>query len=99
MLVLSRKVGEEIAIDGVITIRILSVERGVVRLGIEAPRNVPIYRRELYQVVEQLNRRAMGAKPPVLATVLRQVRLYSPPPLTEPPTLEAATQPQTDEGR
>ena len=47
MLVLSRKSGERIVIGGDITLTVIDVGRGKVRLGIEAPRDVPIYRQEL----------------------------------------------------
>lgn len=47
MLVLSRKLGEKIIIGDQITITVLDVDRGKVRLGIEAPRSVPVYRQEL----------------------------------------------------
>ncbi|MCS6966705.1 MAG: carbon storage regulator CsrA [Candidatus Kapabacteria bacterium] len=78
MLVLSRKAGEEIAIDGIVSIRILSVERGIVRLGIEAPREVAVYRRELYCSVEHINRQAVATKPLSLVAALRGARLYAP---------------------
>ncbi|RME85713.1 MAG: carbon storage regulator [Zetaproteobacteria bacterium] len=44
MLVLTRKKGEAIAIGETITVRVLGVDRGQVRLGIEAPREVVIRR-------------------------------------------------------
>jgi carbon storage regulator len=47
MLVLSRKTTEEICIGPNIHITILSITDGRVRLGIEAPRDVPIHRTEL----------------------------------------------------
>jgi carbon storage regulator len=47
MLVLSRKVGERIVIDGGIEVVVLAVEGNRVRLGIEAPRDCPIVRGEL----------------------------------------------------
>lgn len=47
MLVLSRKLGEKICIGENICITVVDVERGKIRLGIDAPRNVPIYRQEL----------------------------------------------------
>jgi carbon storage regulator len=47
MLVLSRKLGEKVVIDGGITLTILEVERGRVRLGIDAPDDVRILRGEL----------------------------------------------------
>lgn len=47
MLVLSRKVNEKIVIDGGIVITVVKVEGGQVRLGIEAPSDVKVYREEL----------------------------------------------------
>lgn len=47
MLVLSRKLGEKILIGENISITIVDIDRGKIRLGIEAPRDVPIYRQEL----------------------------------------------------
>ena len=48
MLVLSRKPGQEVTIGGNVTIRVLENSRGGrVRLGIEAPRDVPIARGEI----------------------------------------------------
>jgi carbon storage regulator len=49
MLVLSRKVGEEIIIDGVIRVRIVDVGGGKVRLGITAPPDVTIDRQEIHE--------------------------------------------------
>ncbi|MBY0525290.1 MAG: carbon storage regulator [Gemmataceae bacterium] len=47
MLVLSRKLGEKIVIGDNICLTVIAVDRGKVRLGIEAPRTVPVYRQEL----------------------------------------------------
>lgn len=47
MLVLSRKLGEKIFIGENICITVVDIDRGKIRLGIEAPRDVPIYREEL----------------------------------------------------
>ena len=47
MLVLSRKLGEKIYINENICITIVDIDRGKIRLGIEAPRDVPIFRQEL----------------------------------------------------
>jgi carbon storage regulator len=47
MLVLSRKLGEKIYIGDNICITVVDIDRGKIRLGIDAPRNVPIYRQEL----------------------------------------------------
>jgi carbon storage regulator len=47
MLVLSRKLGEKIYINDNICLTIVNIERGKIRLGIEAPKNVPVFRKEL----------------------------------------------------
>jgi carbon storage regulator len=47
MLVLSRKLGEKIQISENITITVLEIDRGKIRLGIDAPRSVSILRQEL----------------------------------------------------
>lgn len=47
MLVLSRKLGEKIYINDNICITVVDIDRGKIRLGIEAPRDMPIFRQEL----------------------------------------------------
>lgn len=52
MLVISRKVNERIVIGDNITIVVSRVRGGVVRLGIEAPRDVPVHREEVVREIE-----------------------------------------------
>ncbi|MGH7240471.1 MAG: carbon storage regulator CsrA [Candidatus Saccharimonadales bacterium] len=47
MLVLSRKLGERIYIGDDICVTVIDIDRGKIRLGIEAPKNIPIYRGEI----------------------------------------------------
>ena len=47
MLVLSRKLGDKICIGDDIFITVVALDRGNVRLGIEAPRSVPVHRQEI----------------------------------------------------
>lgn len=47
MLVLSRKVNERIVIDGNIVVTVVKIDRNHVRLGIEAPGDIPVFREEL----------------------------------------------------
>lgn len=58
MLILGRKAGEAILIDGGVRIVVLSVDRKGVRLGIEAPADVRIVRDEIVGEVADENRRA-----------------------------------------
>lgn len=55
MLVLARKLDESIIIGDNIIVKIISVEKGVVKLGIEAPKEVSIVRSELLEGVKDLN--------------------------------------------
>ncbi len=64
MLVLRRKVGETIVVDGVINISVLAVEGERVKIGIVAPPNVTIVRQELLKA-------ANDSTPPVKEPVLR----------------------------
>ena len=58
MLVLSRRVGDSILLDGGIRIVVVSCDRGSVRLGIEAPPEVGIVRGELAIAIAEENQRA-----------------------------------------
>lgn len=51
MLTLPRKKGEVIRIGDTITITVVDIDRGKIRLGIDAPRDVPVYREEVYERV------------------------------------------------
>lgn len=58
MLVLSRKIGEVINIGSTVTVTVLSYDRGVVRLGIAAPKSVAVHRKEVYDKIIEINRQA-----------------------------------------
>ncbi len=55
MLVLARKLDESIVIGEDIVIKVISIDKGVVKLGIEAPRSVSIMRSELLEDVKDSN--------------------------------------------
>ena len=48
MLILSRRLGEKIVIGPDITLEVVSIKGGQVKLGITGPREVPVYRQEVY---------------------------------------------------
>ena len=58
MLVLTRKKGEEIFMNDDIRIIIKEIRGKQVRIGIEAPSTVPVYRGEIYRQIQEENRRA-----------------------------------------
>lgn len=59
MLVLSRKTGESVVIDGRIKVKVVRLEGDVVKLGIEAPPDVPVHRQEVYDEILQSNVQAL----------------------------------------
>ncbi len=71
MLVLSRKLNQSIMIGDDVRIVVVSVDRDTVKLGIEAPRAIPVHRSEVYEEIQLANRAAasgsevgeVGAKP------------------------------------
>ena len=63
MLVLSRKIDQRILIGTDVEVVVLGIEGDHVKLGIQAPRQIPVVRYELLQDVEEENRRAAAALP------------------------------------
>jgi carbon storage regulator len=59
MLILSRKPGESIIIDGRITVKIMRLEGDTVKVGIEAPIHVPVHRQEVYDEIQKNNQEAL----------------------------------------
>jgi len=62
MLVLTRKLGESIAIDDHIKITVVQIKGKQVRLGIQAPKETKIHREEVYSAIQDSNKEA-GAAP------------------------------------
>ncbi|WP_337033165.1 carbon storage regulator CsrA [Paenibacillus sp. FSL W7-1088] len=58
MLVLTRKKGESIVISDDIVLTVLSVDGDAVKIGIEAPRDIDIYRKEVLDAIQQNNQSA-----------------------------------------
>ena len=62
MLVLTRKLGENIRIGDSVKITVLEVRSGQVKLGIEAPPEIKVHREEIYARIQEENRRARAAR-------------------------------------
>ncbi|HEX7571220.1 MAG TPA: carbon storage regulator CsrA [Verrucomicrobiae bacterium] len=75
MLILSRKPGESIVIDGHIRVKIMRVEGDVVKLGIEAPVTVPVHRQEVYEEIQRSNQQALTKQSSPLPKLAGAVKL------------------------
>ncbi|HYM81492.1 MAG TPA: carbon storage regulator CsrA [Candidatus Limnocylindria bacterium] len=62
MLVLTRKLGENIRIGDSVKITVLEVRSGQVKLGIDAPPEIKVHREEIYARIQEENRRAQRGK-------------------------------------
>jgi len=60
LLVLSRKLNQAIMIGDDVRIVVVAVDRDTVKLGIEAPRTIPVHRSEVYDEIQRTNRAAAG---------------------------------------
>ncbi|MGB9660786.1 MAG: carbon storage regulator CsrA [Moorellaceae bacterium] len=65
MLILTRKEGQGVIIGPGIRVVVVEVSGGYVRLGIEAPSQVAVYREEVYRALEEENRAAVTLRPAV----------------------------------
>ncbi len=63
MLALTRKKGESIIIGEDIEVVLLGVNRDQVKLGINAPKNISIYRKEIYDIIQQENKASTNTNP------------------------------------
>lgn len=70
MLILTRKRDESIIINGNIEIQIMSIEEGKVKIGIEAPKDIEIFRSEVFEKIEAANQEA--SKPQANIKVLSE---------------------------
>jgi carbon storage regulator len=74
VLVFTRKSGEAVIIGDGIEIRVVRVGKDGVRLGITAPHDVPVHRREIYNLIMDANRGAASADPTGALKAARALR-------------------------
>ena len=63
MLLITRRAGERIMVGDDVVVHVMEIVGNTVRVGIEAPRSVPVYREEIWNVVREENRAAAEAAP------------------------------------
>ena len=61
MLILSRKLNESIVIDGRIIVKVLRIDKDTVKLGIQAPAELPVHREEIHEVIQKNKQASMNA--------------------------------------
>ncbi|MER3328262.1 MAG: carbon storage regulator CsrA, partial [Candidatus Kapaibacterium sp.] len=77
MLVLSRKVGEVVTIGNSIEITVISYDRGVIRLGIEAPKSIAVHRKEIYDKIAETNKESSNVEFDMLKNLLKSTAISS----------------------
>ncbi len=76
MLILSRRAEESIIIADTITVKVVSIDKGVVKLGIDAPHNIRVLRSELVRAVEDSNKEASsGHDESLLQQLVQKLKL------------------------
>ena len=60
MLILSRKVNESLHIGDKIVVKVIAIQEGQVKIGIDAPVDVKIFRSEIYEAIQESNRSAIA---------------------------------------
>jgi carbon storage regulator len=66
VLIITRKPGEKIMLGDEIVVHVMEIVGNSVRVGIEAPRSIPVYREEIWDAVRAENRAAADASPDAL---------------------------------
>jgi carbon storage regulator len=69
MLILARRTNESIVIGDEIEVSIVDVKGDQVKLGIKAPRSVKVYRREVFEAIQEENRKAAETATPQLPSL------------------------------
>ena len=80
MLILSRKIEESIIIGDSITIKILGIQEGQVKIGIDAPKEIKVYRSELYEQIQNENKEASKAEKHSVSEAAVMLRKKTPGP-------------------
>ena len=89
MLILSRKLNESIVIDGRIIVKILRIDRDTVKLGIQAPVELPVHRQEIFDAIQrgkQQSSQNVGTETVPKSPRAQVTPITQPPPSPSQPT-------------
>jgi carbon storage regulator len=73
VLIITRRPGEKIMLGDEIVVHVMEIVGNSVRVGIEAPRSIPVYREEIWNAVREENRAAADAAPNALPSPPRNL--------------------------
>src|SRR5262245_53808637 len=90
MLILSRKLNESIVIDGRIIVKILRIERDTVKIGIQAPAELPVHRQEVFDMIQRNKQASLNAG---TETIAKSPQAQVTPPPAAPPPQQPPAQP------
>jgi carbon storage regulator len=96
MLILARRIGESIMVGDHVEISVVDIKGDQVKLGIKAPAQVKVYRREVYAAIQQENLAAAAAAPqtlPKLEELMGTEGRKPPAPPASPPPGEGGSPP------
>jgi carbon storage regulator len=71
MLIITRKPGEKIMLGDDVVVHVMEIVGNSVRVGIQAPRSLPVYREEIWDAVREENRAAATVRPDALPSAAR----------------------------
>lgn len=69
MLILTRKIGQAIKIGDKVKVTIVDMKGNQVKIGIDAPRDIPVHREEIYNLIQEENKRAAAQSPKALKSI------------------------------
>jgi carbon storage regulator len=77
MLVLTRKLNEVILIDDNVEIIVLGIEHGQVKIGINAPKHVKVFRKEIYNRIKEENKEAAKSSSLDVKSIVKRFKDFS----------------------
>jgi carbon storage regulator len=86
MLILSRKLNESIVINGRIVVKVLRIDKDTVKLGVQAPTEIPVHREEVHEAILKSKQAAAAAAAETAAAAPAEEQPPPPPSAPEAPT-------------